>query len=152
VIGGLVTATFLTLFVLPLLYLLFSTGSHAKGKVKSVTIVIIALFCFGTANAQTDSIKTIGLDDAIATAMQNNLAIQSQALNVQSSSTLKKSTFELPKTNVNFQYGQYNSINQDRAFQITQTIPFPTYFTSRSNLYSAELQEVSYDKKQQKMK
>ncbi|MBK9191289.1 MAG: CusA/CzcA family heavy metal efflux RND transporter [Crocinitomicaceae bacterium] len=140
VIGGLVTATFLTLFVLPLLYLLFSSGSRAKGKVKSVTVVIISLFCFATANAQTDSIKTIGLDDAIATAMQNNLAIQSQQLNVQSSTTLKKSTFELPKTNVNFQYGQYNSINQDRAFQVTQTIPFPTYFTSRSNLYSAEIQ------------
>lgn len=41
---------------------------------------------------------------------------------------------------MNFQYGQYNSINQDRAFQVTQTIPFPTYFTSRSNLYSAEIQ------------
>lgn len=142
VIGGLVTATFLTLFVLPLLYLLFSSKLNLKRKpkVKTASVLVIALFTFASSNAQTDSIRTISLDEAIATAMENNLAIQSQQLNVQSSTTLKKSAFELPKTNVNLQYGQYNSINRDAAFQVNQTIPFPTYFTSRSNLYSAELQ------------
>ena len=48
--------------------------------------------------------------------------------------------FELPKTNVNFQFGQYNSINQDKSFQVSQSIPFPTYFTAKSSLYKAELQ------------
>ena len=141
VIGGLVTATFLTLFVLPLLYLLFSSKFRLKGNIKTASILVFALCSFATANAQTDTIKTISLDEAIATAFQNNLEIQSQQLNVQSSSTLKKSVFELPKTDVNFQFGQYNSIvNQDKAFQISQTIPFPTYFSAKSSLYKAELQ------------
>ena len=70
--------------------------------------------------------------------MKNNLEIQSQQLSVQSSRILKKSVFELPKTNVNFQFGQYNSINQDKAFQINQSIPFPTYYTSKSGLFKAE--------------
>jgi hypothetical protein len=48
--------------------------------------------------------------------------------------------FELPKTNVNFQFGQYNSINQDKAFQVSQSIPFPTYYSAKSGLYKAELQ------------
>jgi cobalt-zinc-cadmium resistance protein CzcA len=139
VIGGLVTATFLTLFVLPLLYLLFSTKMKLKVKVKPKAILLIGLFSLVSANAQTDSLKTLSLDKLVATAMQNNLAIQSQQLNVQSSAALRKSSFELPKTNVNYQFGQYNSINSDKSFQVSQTIPFPTYFTSRSNLYKAEL-------------
>lgn len=140
VIGGLVTATFLTLFVLPLLYLLFSTKIRVKRNIKTASILVFALCSFATVKAQTDTTKAIGLDEAIATALQNNLEIQSQQLNVQSSAILKKSVFELPKTNVNFQFGQYNSIQDDKAIQISQTIPFPTYFSAKSTLYKAELQ------------
>lgn len=140
VIGGLVTATFLTLFVLPLLYLLFSTKIKRKASMKTITVLVIGFCSFASANAQTDPIKTISLEEAVSTALQNNLGIQSQQLNVQSSSALKKSAFELPKTDVNFQFGQYNSIQNDRAFQLSQTIPFPTYFSAKSNLFKAELQ------------
>jgi cobalt-zinc-cadmium resistance protein CzcA len=141
VIGGLLTATFLTLFVLPLLYVLFSKiGKKSKRIISATAILVFALLSFNAANAQTPTTKTISVEDAISTALKNNLEIQSQQLNVQSSTTLKKSVFELPKTNVNFQFGQYNSINQDKAFQVSQSIPFPTYFTAKSGLYKAELQ------------
>ncbi len=140
VIGGLVTATFLTLFVLPLLYLLFSTKIKRKKSMKTITVLVIGLCSFASANAQTEPIKTINLEEAVATALQNNLEIEAQKLNVQSSASLKKSAFELPKTDVNFQFGQYNSIESDRAFQISQSIPFPTYFSAKSNLYKAELE------------
>ena len=140
VIGGLLTATFLTLFVLPLLYLIFSKTKKAKSKVSTTVILVFVLLSFNVANAQTPTSKTISVEDAISTALKNNLEIQSQQFNVQSSTTLKKSVFELPKTNVNFQFGQYNSINQDKAFQVSQSIPFPTYFTAKSGLYKAELQ------------
>lgn len=137
VIGGLLTATFLTLFVLPLLYVLFS--SKRKINISTASILVFALLSFNAANAQSPTTKSISVDDAITTAMKNNLEIQSQQFNVQSSTTLKKSVFELPKTNVNFQFGQYNSINQDKAFQVSQSIPFPTYFSAKSGLYKAEL-------------
>ena len=140
VIGGLITATFLTLFVLPLLYLIFST--KLKRKIKptiTASALLFFLFSFGNANAQTQ-VKEIGVEDAVKIALENNLELQSRQLNVQSSSYLKKSTFELPKTNVNFQYGQYNSLTNDKAFQINQSIPFPTYYSAKSNLYKAELQ------------
>ena len=140
VIGGLITATFLTLFVLPLLYLMFSSKRKNKINLSGATILVFAILSFGNANAQTPTVKTISVEDAISTALKNNLEIQSQQLNVQSSNTLKKSMFELPKTNVNFQFGQYNSINQDKAFQVSQSIPFPTYYTAKSGLYKAELQ------------
>jgi len=141
VIGGLITATFLTLFVLPLLYLMFSTIKRRKIKpnISALTILVLVIFSFNMANAQTIP-KLITVEDAVASALKNNLELQSQQFNVQSSTYLKKSTFELPKTNVNFQYGQYNSIQNDKAFQISQNIPFPTYYSAKSNLYKAELQ------------
>jgi cobalt-zinc-cadmium resistance protein CzcA len=138
VIGGLITATFLTLFVLPLLYLIFSKKRKSKIKISVAVLFAFVLFSFNIVNAQIQTVNVISVDDAINTALKNNLEIQSQQLSVQSSRILKKSVFELPKTNVNFQFGQYNSINQDKAFQINQSIPFPTYYTSKSGLFKAE--------------
>jgi cobalt-zinc-cadmium resistance protein CzcA len=140
VIGGLITATFLTLFVLPLLYVIFSSKRKSKINISSASILVFALLSFNVANAQSPTTKSISVDDAITTALKNNLELQSKQFNVQSSTILKKSVFELPKTNVNFQFGQYNSINQDKAFQVSQSIPFPTYYTAKSGLYKAELQ------------
>ncbi|MCC7027006.1 MAG: CusA/CzcA family heavy metal efflux RND transporter [Saprospiraceae bacterium] len=140
VIGGLITATFLTLFVLPLLYMLFSSPRKRlfKSPNTSIGILIIAFFFLQQVKAQTP-IKQLKVEEIINIALNNNLELKSKQFNVQSASILKKSVFELPKTNVNVQFGQNNSINQDNAIQITQSIPFPTYFKAKSGLYSAEL-------------
>lgn len=143
VIGGLITATFLTLFVLPLLYLLFYKAGKIKPSVSTAVIILIFIFGFNTANAQTAP-KIITIDEAIAAALKNNLNLQAQQLKVQSSTALKRSPFELPKTNVNLQIGQYNSINQDKAFQVSQNIPFPGYYSARSGLYNAQLQASEF--------
>lgn len=143
VIGGLVTATFLTLFVLPLLYLFFTNKTIINKK--SITVIGLLFFSISTTNAQNNK-KQITLEEAINIALTNNLAIQSQQLNIESSNTLKKAVFELPKTNVNFQYGQYNSINNDLGYQINQTIPFPTYFSSKSKLYKEEIESNKLSK------
>lgn len=136
VIGGLVTATFLTLFVLPLLYLIFNGKWRLKpSKATVATSLGILLLTVGI-NAQT--VKTINEQDAVNYALENNLELQGQQLNLRSANSLRKSAFELPKTSVNLQHGQYNSINQDNAFQVSQSIPFPTYWTARGSLFKAE--------------
>lgn len=138
VIGGLITATFLTLFVLPLLYILFSGKRKIKPTVSTV-IVLLLIGSFSSVNAQTaTTAKQLTIEDAIGTALKNNLQLQSQQLNVKSYEKLSKSYLELPKTEVNYQFGQYNSVNQDKAFQISQGIPFPTYYSSKAGLYSAQ--------------
>lgn len=141
VIGGLITATFLTLFVLPLLYILFFAKKKTQVNV-AAGIVIFSVFGFSAANAQTSTI--ISLEEALSLALKNNLQLQSAQLSVQSSEALHKSVYELPKTEVNFQYGQYNSIQKDNGFSIQQTIPFPTYYSAKSNLYKAEIQATQF--------
>ncbi len=73
VIGGLLIATFLTLFVLPILYILFDKiGSKkiAKGNSKIIASLLFILFLsFQNVTAQTP----ISLSSAIDTALQNNL-------------------------------------------------------------------------------
>lgn len=141
VIGGLLSATFLTLFVLPLLYILFSATKKIKPNV-AVIILVLSFFSFANGKAQTTNQLTI--EDAITLALKNNLQNQSQQLFVLSNTTLKKSVVELPKTDFNLQFGQFNSNNLDLGFQVNQSIPFPTFFTAKSNLYKAELQGSQY--------
>lgn len=139
VIGGLATATFLTLFVLPLLYYFFSSKITVK---PAVMILLVGFFSFQQVNAQTPN--QLSAEQAVSTALKNNLKIQGQQFNLQSSQSLKRAVFELPKTGVNVQYGQYNSINQDLGFNITQSIPFPTFYTARSGLYKAQVTGAQY--------
>jgi len=141
VIGGLATATFLTLFVLPLLYYFFSVKTKMK---LNLTSVILLCMLFTVPNVKAQTLTTLSADDAVSLALKNNLKVQSQQSNVESSQRLKRSVFELPKTNLNVQYGQYNSINQDLGFSISQNIPFPTNYTSKSKLYKAQLEGAKF--------
>jgi len=136
VIGGLATATFLTLFVLPVLYLLFSPKKKARFN-PTVSVLTLLLLVSPFAQAQ---VPVLSADEAVAMALKNNPQAQAQQLRVQSAQSLRRSGFELPKTSANMQYGQYNSINQDLGFQLSQSIPFPTSYSARSGLYKAQLQ------------
>jgi cobalt-zinc-cadmium resistance protein CzcA len=72
VIGGLITATFLTLVVLPLLYIIFSTTRNMKIKSKT-TLSAIMLFLLFTNNgfAQQPDAKRVSCDEAIVLAKNN---------------------------------------------------------------------------------
>lgn len=111
-------------------------------KPNATLLAIIGMLIYSGSTAQT--LQPVSADDVMSMANKNNLLLQSQQFNVQSSQSLKRSVFELPKTNVNVQYGQYNSINQDLGFNISQSIPFPTYYSARSGLYKAQLQGAQF--------
>lgn len=74
VIGGLLIATFLTLFVLPILYIMFQKGISRNKKFKAACISILVLLGFSSqvAIAQTP----ISLQQAIDTALANNLSLK----------------------------------------------------------------------------
>lgn len=141
VIGGLITATFLTLFVLPLLYIIFNTKISLKRKPKmnnitTATTVLLLMFALNT-NAQT--VKQLTIDEAINLAIQNNQSVKASGIDIQATESLKKTANELPKLDFNTQLGQYNSIKFDNAFQLSQTIPFPTLFGAKKDLINAEV-------------
>lgn len=131
VIGGLLTATLLTLIVLPALYILFS----GKRKIKPTTsiAVIVLMLLTSQSFAQTTD-KPLTLDEAIKIALQNNPQIKSASLEVEQQNVLKKSAFELPKTNFSVIKGQYNSKINDTYFGVTQEINFPSVYAMQSKV------------------
>ena len=81
VIGGLISATALTLIVLPALYILFSR--RQKATIPPIIALLILFLCSSTVlQAQTQQEVRLSLDSCINRALQNNLAIQSAQLNV----------------------------------------------------------------------
>ncbi|MBK6877154.1 MAG: CusA/CzcA family heavy metal efflux RND transporter [Ignavibacteria bacterium] len=137
VIGGLISATFLTLFVLPLIYLTFSR-KKLSGALASITILLV-LCLSGSSTYAQNLPESLTLDEVISLALIQNSELQAQQLNVDAKSIIRRSSFEMPKTELNFEYGQFNSGQNDNSFQISQDIPFPTIFSKRSQLFEEEL-------------
>lgn len=141
VIGGLVTATFLTLFVLPLLYIIFNSKNNfkRKTKVKPITAAIAILFLTVCSNANAQTININNIEQAFEMALKNNQELKAKTIDIQATESLRKTATELPKLDFNAQIGQYNSIKFDNAFQLSQTIPFPTLFGAKKELINAEI-------------
>ncbi len=153
VIGGLITATFLTLVVLPVLYTWFE---KIKPKTKKTTITkglasLIILFIASSVAANAQQSKTvIDLNNAVTSAMTNNPLVKVGTLDIGYQQQLKKTVKDYGKTNIGLTFGQYNSrIAYDNNFSINQGIPNPAYFRSlirlsESNIKSSELQLKIY--------
>jgi cobalt-zinc-cadmium resistance protein CzcA len=135
VIGGLFTATLLTLLVLPILYIWFENFNKRGIKPTSIVTVLIVMLSANFANAQT---QPLSLEQAIAKGLKNNKEIINSQLDIKYHQQLKRASVEVPKTNISGQFGQYNSyVKNDNSFTISQTIPFPTVFAANAALGNA---------------
>jgi len=150
VIGGLITATFLTLVVLPIFYIFFSTFSFRsvfkRKSAKTFSLILLlagsSLFC-NPARAQQP--KTIDLKQAIQMALDSNLTVRSSGYSIEVQKALKGASWDIPKTSIEGQYGQFNSNNKDNSFTVSQTFAFPTVYIqqnrlAKANIKSSELQ------------
>lgn len=136
VIGGLATATLLTLFVLPVLYLFFNNTGKQKKKIISATGIILLVLSFSRLQAQQNK-NLISLDEALQLAVNNNLNLQANKLELQSAGFLVKTAADIPKTNILADYGQINSINNDTRFSLAQTINWPKVYTRQKEVHIA---------------
>jgi cobalt-zinc-cadmium resistance protein CzcA len=145
VIGGLITATFLTLVVLPLLYIIFTRGAKPKKKrrgadilpVAGVLLVLVG-FC-QTAVSQTST--RIPLDQAFQTALQNNIALQANRLEIEKSKVLTKSWFDLPKTGVFIENEDLSPVDKKGILKIglSQAVEAPGVYKARRELLNRQL-------------
>lgn len=131
VIGGLITSTFLTLIVLPCLYLYAEKFSVRKISAKAVMITVGMLISV-TTFAQAP--KPVTLDVAIVQALQNNKSIQTAALDIDYFKQVRKTSSDVGKTTAMLMQGQYNSYASDQNITVTQAIPFPTVITAQHAL------------------
>jgi heavy metal efflux system protein len=151
VIGGLITATFLTLVILPVFYIIFSTRSFRsifKRKFAKTLWIILLLFIgsayFNTTKAQ---IKTINVKQAVQMALDSNLAVRSSVYSVDVQKALKGASWDIPKAAIDGEYGQINSYSKDNSFTISQSFAFPTVYINQHKLVSANIKSSEWQLK-----
>ncbi len=132
VIGGLLIATFLTLFVLPILYLLF------EGKKISVSPKVIIILCLITLGTTANAQRGISLQEATEMAVKSNLDIQNEKLKSKYQESLIQTAKMIPATNIMSELGQINSKYVDTKWSIGQTIHFPKVYEAQKNWFTEQ--------------
>ncbi|UXX78445.1 CusA/CzcA family heavy metal efflux RND transporter [Reichenbachiella carrageenanivorans] len=141
VIGGLITATFLTLIVLPILYYYFEKGIKVKPVVALLLIVSLFVANPQKVMAQAAPVVYQSLDEVLDVALVNNPTLKAEDLYVQQQQATKQTSWNLPKTDVRWTHGQYNSVyDNDNQFSISQRFEFPTVYANQSKLAQAKVE------------
>jgi cobalt-zinc-cadmium resistance protein CzcA len=138
VIGGLVSATFLTLVLLPVLYMWFEKRQHRK--LKPAVIVILVLLSSLQLEAQPLTGSRITLDSLLQMAGRQNLSVQANRKNSEYWESMLKKTFELPRTQLGLEYGNINSSNQDTRFFVNQGFQMPVVYRRQKDYYMANVE------------
>ena len=149
VIGGLISATLLTLVILPVFYIFFSStkfrfkinGGSAK-KLAAIFLLFGASSILNLVNGQQQ--RVINLHDAIQMALDSNLSIKSAAFSVDARRALKGAAIDLPKTIIDGEYGQLNSYSNDNSFTVSQSFAFPSVYINRFKLANANIRSSQW--------
>lgn len=148
VIGGLISATLLTLVVLPVLYIYFSKErkNSSKGR-KSVQIATTMLVLMGFPSismAQNNiSSTSITLEDAVETALQNNPSVKMAVGEVERMRALQLASWDIPKTSFSYSSGEINTPGvNDEAYSITQEIAFPSVYLAQKQVTKSKTNEA----------
>jgi len=160
VIGGMLTASLLTLIVIPILYSIVETrsekrdaekkinsGSSGLGLASILMIPILGASLFFAPSAQAQNAQRYTLEEAISFGLANNGSIESANLEIERLRALKKASFDLGKTDVGLQYGQFNSLENDFIFTVYQGFQFPTVYSSRGALAKANIRGGEFQKR-----
>lgn len=135
VIGGLLIATFLTLFVLPILYLIFEKTPKPKiSRMSSVLLFI--LFCASISNISAQN--GISLQAALDTALKNNLSIKNEQLRSEYQKKLIGSSVNISQTSVFIEAGRINSYYIDNRFGVSQSFSFPSVYSNQKSVLKEE--------------
>ncbi|KVV15778.1 CusA/CzcA family heavy metal efflux RND transporter [Flavobacterium sp. TAB 87] len=144
VIGGLFTATILTMIVLPILYKVFESREFKTATFKkhqNTTFIILLLLSSSFAFAQTSNPE---LDDLLSKAMQNNKGIKAAQLQVDKTNASIKTAYTFDKTNIYYSYDQNNLAMNDqplKVFGVQQRFSFPTVYAAQRKVYTSEYEK-----------
>ena len=144
VIGGLFTATLLTMLVLPILYKILDTKEFKKPKFKKheSTTYIILFFLFTSFGFSQNNNQE--LDSLIAKGFQNNKNIKGLQLQVDKAEMTIKTAFAMDKTVIYYSYDQNNlAVNNEplKVFGIQQKFAFPTVYSAQKKVLKAEFEK-----------
>lgn len=135
VIGGLLTATFLTLVILPILYYWLESWTIRKNNIPK-TALVIGVMLFSLTNSSFSQTQSLSMDSAINIALRNHPDIKAANLEIEKNEALKMK-YSLGKTAILYkgsglvdkEFGQ--QVNQ---IGVVQNIPNPSITKSANRL------------------
>lgn len=142
VIGGLFTATILTMIVLPILFKVFDGKEFRKPKFKmhtKSTYLLLFLLSSSFLMAQNQPTER---EQIITLAIQNNKEIKAALLQLEKAKATIITAYSFDKTNVYYSYDQNNlALNNEplRVFGIQQRFDFPTVYGAKKKVLESEL-------------
>lgn len=117
VIGGLISATLLTLFLLPVLYVFFE-----KKTPKAPPVAVVGLLLMGLLGSQPLVAQNpISMAAAVDSAWKNHPSLRPYALSIQQDRALQGTARDLPKTDFGVETGQINTAYWDNRLSGSQT-------------------------------
>lgn len=141
VIGGMLSATLLTLVVLPVLYTFVERRSDKKKGLRTpnTNLILVLLIVGGLIGvpslASAQEAKQVNtLEEAISIGLANNGSVLVAKTKIAIEKQGYKSSFNPGKTSLGFQLGQYNSFENDFSFSIGQNFEFPTVYSNQKKL------------------
>jgi cobalt-zinc-cadmium resistance protein CzcA len=184
VIGGLISATLLTLVVLPVLYMLFTkdgepnpkeaaqartdaqhadeTGETAAPDQSSnrnlAPTVALLLVLLGGISSPAQAQNTLGstagqplsLGQALQTASGQNLSLQTAGLQIEQQRTLTRTGYDVPRTVVDYQYGQISGIYNDQSINVIQQTALPMLYAAQRRLLQTQALTAEQRARQQR--
>lgn len=130
VIGGLVTATFLTLVVLPILYnwlAQWQEGRHSGRTISNSVLTILLLPLWWSGGVVHAQQQPISLEEAVNMALQQHPAVEAASLQVEQGQALQQMPYVLGRTVISYQGDGLFRPNGQQVNQIgvVQNIPHP---------------------------
>ncbi len=145
VIGGLITATLLTLVVLPLLYMIFIKSS--KSPLKSPIGAVLMFVCVSAGmEAKAQSSIPISFDDAYNIALRDNLQLRSSELALKRSQSLSGTYFTIPKTGIFAENEDLRPSDHQGILKIglSQSIEWPGIYHARRKMLRDQVGSYTY--------
>lgn len=151
VIGGLMTATFLTLIILPIFYYWMEKWSERKNKGSSKLnkASLSVLFIVGASIAMQAQQRPVALDEAIEMAIENHPDVKAADLSVQQAQSLQNLKYNLGATQFSYEGdGLLGSTKNEVAHQlgVTQNIPSPGVIKAQNKLQNEVALQNTYQK------
>ena len=117
VIGGLLSATVLTLLVLPALYILFSDKLF---KPKAAVWLLLGGLMLGSADTAFAQNRVVSLEDCLQMAAENNLVLKGSSLEIQQNRALEGTARDFGRTNFSITQDPTSGGNIDNSLGIAQ--------------------------------
>jgi cobalt-zinc-cadmium resistance protein CzcA len=146
VIGGLLLATLLTLFVLPLFYVLTETWSNKKPPKPRPLMALLVLLIPSFTNAQS----VITMEAAVDSALKRLPEIRRYELMEKEVEYDRRAAFSIDPTEVSYSIGQINSALNDNSFSIRQNLNYPGIYIQKKKLAEARKEFLKWQKEEHK--